>query len=453
MKKRESNSLVTRRELLKAGGAVALGGLAAVGNPRPLAAQSPSKPHAGKTLNVFSQRLTFTDSAQSQVASFEAKTGIKVKFDVYAEAEARQKLPLELAGGTGAFDVTWVSWDDIPKFVRAKWIVPLDPYLKDPNLTGPGEVDLADFLKIPLEEGKWDNQLYGLPVFIGTQLFYYRTDIVKKPPETFEELMATAKEVHNKPIPAFALRGGRARGVSVWPFPIFLYGFGGKFFRDFPKDLHPALDSPEAIRAVEYWVELNSKYGIPNVASAGFDEVLLALAEGKAAMGIEGAPLAARLYDPARSKVHDKLGMQLVPRGPAGRFPPLGCHYWALPASSKNKEAGWEFIKWAASREAQLQGALATGHIAVTLRSVWQDPAFGKKYNWGGGKFLSLFTESADKGTRYYWPPLPEWPQVGDRVGIALSEALTGQKTAAQAMKDAQKEMYEFLKKAGHYTD
>lgn len=61
--------------------------------------------------------------------------------------------------------------------------------------------------------------------------------------------------------------------------------------------------------------------------------------------------------------------------------------------------AGWEFIKWAASREAQLQGALATGHIAVTLRSVWQDPAFGKKYNWGGGKFLTLFTESADSGT------------------------------------------------------
>jgi hypothetical protein len=44
---------------------------------------------------------------------------------------------------------------------------------------------------------------------------------------------------------------------------------------------------------------------------------------------------------------------------------------------------------------------------------------------------------------------VPEFPPIGDRVSIALSEISTGQKPAAQAMRDAQRDVEGILTKAG----
>lgn len=419
--------------------------------PAPSQAGS-DKPYAGTNLNVLTFRYTYTEATEFQLPEFEELTGIKVTYDVFAEAEESQKATVELAGGTGAYHVTHISGSGLPQYAEPGWILDLEPFLEDPNLTDPDEFELDDFVKGPWESGQWKGKQYGVPVFVGTQLFYYRTDIIDKAPETFDELLEKAKEVHDNPIPAFAVRGARGKDAASWPFPQFLLGFGANWFQDYPNDMHPTLDSPEAIRAAEYWVELLSNYGIPNVASANFDEVLLALSEGNAAMAIEGAPLAARLFDPEQSKVADKLGMAIVPSGPAGRFPPFSGHTWAIPTAADHHEAAWEFIKWSVSKEVQLNGALNTNHIAVTRKSVWNDPEFQEKYSYGGGsKFVDLFLQSAEEGEPTYRPPLPEWSQLGDRLSIALNEAVTGQKTAEQAMTDLQEDMYELFKKAGYY--
>ena len=448
---------VSRRGFLRGAAAAAGAALVTGRGPRVLSggavAHAADQRFAGTTLNVITFRYTYTEATQRQLADFEKLTGIKVKYDVFAEAEESQKVAVELAGGTGAYYVVHVSGGGIPQCAEPGWVVPLDDFLKDPKLTKPGEMDVADFVKGPWESGKWKGAQYGIPVFVGTQLLYYRKDIVgMNPPKTLEELLAKSKEVHNKPVPAFAARGARGKDAALWPFPQVMWAYGGKFFRDYPNDLHPVLDAPEVLRAASYWVELLSKYGILNIASANFDEVLLALSEGKTAMAIEGAPLAARLFDPKQSKVADKLDMAMVPAGPAGRFPPFSGHCWAIPRAAKNHEAAWEFVKWSVSKDVQLRGALATNHIAVTRKSVWNDPEFRNKYNYGGGtKFVSLFLQSAEEARPDYRPPIPEWPQLGDRMSIALSEALTGQKSVDQAMKDCQKDMYDFFMKAGYY--
>ncbi len=419
------------------------------------AAAAPAAPSAqslsGTTINVLAPRITFTDATQSQIALFEEATGIKAVFDIFAEREAQQKTAVELAAGSSAYDVIWTGGNGVPQKASAGWLEPLASYIEREDAD---ELNLDDFLGPLLEAGRWDGELYGLPVFLGTQLFYYRTDIVDTPPQDFDSLMAAAQEHHNNPVPAFAIRGGRGADSALWPFPIFMLGFGGQWFRDFPNDMRPTLDSPEVIQAAEYWVELLGNYGIPNVASAHFDEVLLAVSQGQAAMSIEGAPLAARLFDPEQSSVADKLGMTMVPSGPAGRFPPFSPHHWGIPVTSTKKDAAWEFIKWALSEETQLQGALATNHIAVSRNSVWENPEFRAKYNYGGGEtFVELFQQSALEASILYRPAIPEWPQLGDRLSVALNEALTGQKAAEQAMLDAQADLYNLFRDAGYYTD
>jgi len=49
-----------------------------------------------------------------------------------------------------------------------------------------------------LMEGKIKGVLYGLPVAAGTRLMYYRSDIIDKAPETFEEMLQIAQKI-NKP--------------------------------------------------------------------------------------------------------------------------------------------------------------------------------------------------------------------------------------------------------------
>ncbi|MBW7886282.1 MAG: extracellular solute-binding protein [Caldilineaceae bacterium] len=451
-------TMVSRRQFLH--GAAAIAGTALVaacvpptaapsGAPQSSAPVISDKPLAGTTINVLAPRITFTDATQSQLAKLEEATGITAKFDVFAEKEAQQKIAVELAAGSNAYDVVWTGGNGVPQKASAGWLEPLDPFVERED---PDVLRLDDFLPPLLNSGRWDGKLYALPVFLGTQLFYYRKDIVDTPPDDFDSLMAAAQEYHNNPLAAFAIRGARGADSALWPFPIFMLGFGGSWFKDYPADMHPTYDSPEAIRAAEYWVELLSNYGMPNVASAHFDEVLIAVSEGQAAMAIEGAPLAARLFDPEQSKVHDKLGMTLVPSGPAGRFPPFSPHHWGMPASAPNKDAAWEFIKWALSEETQLQGALSTNHIAVSRASVWENPEFRQKYNYGGGEtFVELFFQSAMQASELYRPPIPEWPQLGDRLSVALNEALTGQKSAEQAMLDAQEDLYQLFKDAGYY--
>jgi ABC-type glycerol-3-phosphate transport system substrate-binding protein len=447
-----ANRGLKRREFLRVGLAGAGSAALAAGAPVRARAQA-DRPFAGTSLNVITFRYTYTEATRTQLADFEKLTGIKVRYDVFAEAEESQKVAVELAGGTGAYHVVHISGAGTPQAAEPGWLMPLDEYLRDPKRTKPGEMDVEDFVKGPWDAGKWKGKQYGIPVFVGTQLFYFRKDIVgDRPPTTFDELLAKAKQVHNNPVPGFAARGARGKDAAGWPFPQFMWGFGGKFFRNYPTDMHPVLDSPENLKAAAFWVELLGKHGIPNAASANFDEVLLALSEGKSAMAIEGAPLAARLFDPKQSKVADKLDMAMVPRGPAGRFPPFSGHTWAIPSAARHHEAAWEFIKWSVSREVQLKGALTTNHIAVTRKSVWNDPQFKAKYGYGGGsKFVDLFLQSAQEGRPDYRPPIPEWPQLGDRLSIAVNEALTGQKSVQQAMQDCQKDMFELFLKAGYY--
>ncbi len=436
-----SNRLWTRRRVL--GGTAALAGAAAFGG------LTRTSGRAQTALRVLAPRITFAEATESQIASFKELTGMDVTFDIFAEPEAQQKNTVELAAGTGAYDVVWTGSNQIPQYAQAGWLESLEPFIAEED---PAELNLEDFIQPLLEAGRRDGELYGLPVFIGTQLFYYRTDVVSAAPDTFEALLATAKEVHGNPVPGFAIRGGRGRDLALWPFPLFMLGFGGKWFADFPNDMHPTLDSPEVIQAAEYWVDLLGNYGIPNIASANFDEVLNAVAQGQTAMAIEGAPLAARLYDPEQSQVSDKLGMALVPQGPAGRFPPFAPHHWAIPTSARDKDASWQFIKWALSAETQLQGALATNHIAVSRRSVWENPEFKTKYDYSGdGRFAQLFLDSALAATTTYRPPVPEWAQLGDRLSIGLNEALTGQKSASEAMQEVQKDMTDLFQRAGYY--
>jgi ABC-type glycerol-3-phosphate transport system substrate-binding protein len=88
----------------------------------------------------------------------------------------------------------------------------------------------------------------------------------------------------------------------------------------------------------------------------------------------------------------------------------------------------------------------------VPRASILKSGEYQKQYTWGGadvGELQSKVLDAAGAGYMTY-RTLPEFPQVGARVTIALSEVSSKQKSIEQALKDLQADVVGILKQAGH---
>ena len=407
--------------------------------------------YEGTTLDILGFNVSTLQGVNAVVADFEEQTGIKVVLDLYAEGAGRQVQAVELASGSGAYDVMYFIATDLPGWAESGWITPLESYLDDPDATTPGEVDFASFTQGPLSLMRWDDSLYGLPAFAATTAFYYRSDILEQhglePPATIEEMLEVARQIHMDPIPAVGMRG-RA-GPNLWTFLTFLYGMGGQIYVDYPNDMRPALDTAETARALDIYGELLREYGMPGSATANFDEVMNGLQQGQVAMVIEGAPLAVRVFDPERSRVTDTVALAQIPAGPAGRHAAYTAHGWLIPEAAQRKNAAWLFIKWITSEDVQRQMAMDAAHFAVTQSAIYDDPAFIEKYQIAPG-FLENYRQNVD-GSRVYHPINRAYAQVQEALGRAVSNVIVGNLTGEEAARIVHGEVDAIMRAAGFY--
>ncbi len=408
----------------------------------------------GTKLNVLGLEQAQAKGLKQLVPEFKKLTGIDVEITTMNQTNTIRKVAAELGGRSSTYDIVFVEGDRVPKYAGAGLLQPMDDYFKDPTLTDPKVLAMDDLIKSTMECFNYGGKQYGMPFFAACVMMYYRKDVFEdkgvKVPETLDDLLVAAKKIHSKEMPFIAMRG-QAGHHNIWHWSQFLYGYGGHYFKDFPKDLHPALDSPEAIKATKVYAELMEKYSIPGAANCTYDDVVIAMQQGRVAMVLEGAPLGARILDPERSKVVGKLGFKPVPKGPAGVFPPFTAQAYLINAASKHKKAAYLFLQWYTSFDTLKKISLMTKHVAVTRKSLWNDPDFQKKYgfDYGAGSYLAAFQKTLELGYPQYRPPLKEWPQIVDVVGRAVQETYVGKKTPAQAMKYANKAVEKIMKRSG----
>lgn len=409
------------------------------------------KPFDGVTLRVLSTQQPWDAEVQKRVAQFEEKTGATVEFDLYAFGQTVQKVAVELTSKSPAYDVVFLEASDVPRFVPGGFLEPLDGYVET------AKFDIDDFIPSTIAAETVDGKLYGIPYFAATQLMYYRGDVLKAagfdaPPKTFEELISMCGKLQTQDMPCTALRGKANTSENIWYWTQILYGYGGHWVKDFPNDMTPTINSPEAVKAAEAYVKLLQDYSIPGSASAGYDEVVVAMQQANVAIAIEGAPLAGRILDPKLSKVSGELGFAVTPGGPAGVFAPFSAQGWNVNAASRNKEAAAAFILWATSKEMVKDISTNSSFLAVTRNSIWADAAFEAKhgYDFGYGSFTKAYAATLAVGAKDYRLPFAEFRPMADRVGLALQEAAVGKKTAQQALDDAQADVTTIMKRVGY---
>ena len=313
---------------------------------------SSDKPYAGTELRVVFANHPWSDTLKTMLPEFEQKTGIKVKPENYFEDQLTQKLTVELTSGSTTIDAfMFRPLQEGKLFAKNGWLNGIDSYASKDK-----DWDLADFNKGAIGTVTLDSKLYGVPIITEREILYYRKDILQQNnlsvPKTIDELVADAKKLNDpsKGIYGFVARGQRSPAVTQ--FSGFLYGMGA----DFAKDGKATINTPEAIKAYQTYGDLLRLYGPPGTLNMAWPQAFAQMQQGKAVFLADADSLYTNLTDPKKSQVSDKIGFAPFPAGPAGSKP-YNITSWALGmnANSKNKEATWEFIKWASSKEAVLK--------------------------------------------------------------------------------------------------
>jgi len=199
--------------------------------------------------------------------------------------------------------------------------------------------------------------------------------------------------------------------------------------------------------------------GPPGASSNGFNENLALFNAGKCGMWID-ATVAASFVTGKDSTVADKVGFALAPDNGLGK---RGNWLWAwslaIPAGTQKEEAAQKFIGWATSKHYTELVAAKEGWANVppgTRTSLYANPEYAKV---PFAKMTLDSINSADPNAPTVKPvpyvgvqfaAIPEFAGIATQVGEIFSAALAGQKTADEALKEAQDVTTREMQKAGY---
>jgi ABC-type glycerol-3-phosphate transport system substrate-binding protein len=367
--------------------------------------------------------------------------GIKLTLEYLPEVQSREKMDLDLTTGTGLYDVFLSDEMYIAKVAQQGALEPIEPFIQKENF------DLSDFPPLGLDTLSHGGHLYGLPWRTAMNMLFYRKDILDKygiaVPKTYDELYAAATEAQAKlradgvtDVYGITARGLRGEGLNMWIVGNSIVpAFGAKYFDANGK---PTVNTPEWVAAVDYYGKLLRDAGPPDAPSMSWDDCSKFYEAGKAVFYIDSGIQLSLMKDRG-SDVAKNSEATLIPVGPAGtHHTGMYVPAYVMAKSAKNKAAAWEFMKFATTFSQMLMDAVEGDNFEIGRASVVQSPEFIKRFPYPS---LNEAQVESMKYAREERPMVIQWPQMGDILGIAVQSVIAGDKSAQQALDEAQKEI------------
>jgi len=356
--------------------------------------------------------------AQELEASFErANPDVDLKIIPIPWDALHDKLITSIGGGQ-APDLSVVGTRWLLEFMDMGMVEPIEQHLSRKLLSNiPGSI----------MEGKIKNVLYGLPVAIGPRLMFYRTDLIKKPPDTFEEMLKIAEKIHSEKVYGVGMAG--KKHIELTDFAYYFYGNGGDFFKMTPEGEYGkcTVNSQAGVKALTYMNELAKVYKVtqPSFLADTRHETQDLFISGKLGMILIGGFTAVLLE---QRGVKFGWAPALIPHF-AGkpRAPLFITDTIVMFKSSKNKKAAAKFLEFFYQDEWRLKFDKLVGFPPVT-KSLADDPHFQKPT-------YQVMVQSMEDAKA--WPLIAEWPECSDIIWNAVSLVFLGEKDPKTALDDA----------------
>jgi multiple sugar transport system substrate-binding protein len=316
-------------------------------------------------------------------------------------------------------DVVWSA-----EFAAKGWIIPL---------TGKYALDTANLLPATVKAATYAGVLYAAPYASDGGLLYYRKDLVKTPPTTWDQIISDCKGITTpgtitgaKP-GCYAGQFANYEGLTVNAAEA-INAAGGEIVKADGKTAD--VDTPQAATGLSFLVNGFKDGYIPKQA-IGFQETqsLNAFEAGQLVF-MRNWPYANAILNGTGSKVIGKFGIAPLP-GPDGHgASSLGGHSVGISEYSKYKATGLDFVKFLESDAIQKYD-LTKGTNAPVLTALYSDPTLVKQF-----PYLPVLLQSIQ--TAVPRPVTPFYPAVTKAVETNAYAALQGTVSVATALKNMQ---------------
>ena len=324
-------------------------------------------------------------------------------------------------GGT-APDAFWMLAQQIRPYAAGGQLLDISDEIKAEN------VDLSKYPKAVIDlYDQGDGKIYGLPKDFDTNAVWYNKALfdaagVAYPTAdwTWADFRATAKALTKKGV------WGTAAPIDYQSgYYNTIFQAGGRVIAADGK--HAALDTPEAIKGIQFWTDIMKDGSSPTLQQMSDTEAETIFEQGKVAMYMSGAYWALQLYN--NTALRPNIGVAPLPVGPAGRATVSSGIENVGFAGTKHPQEVKKFLLFASGQEA----------ANIQAKSGAVLPAYaGTEQTWMSAmpdfKDLQVFIDASK-----YAVPLPVQGNAAEWQGLQtqyLTPAWNGQVPVEQAAKD-----------------
>jgi sn-glycerol 3-phosphate transport system substrate-binding protein len=327
--------------------------------------------------------------------------------------------------------------------------IPLDDFAKSDGSAGKTYID--DFLPGFLQDCYVDGKLYAIPFQRSTMVLFYNKDAFAEvglnpdaPPKTWDELIEYSKKLTKKDPSGNIIRYGVGialnSGSAQWGFSGFAVqnSVDGRGLMS-PDGKKVYFDTPENVEVLQLWVDLQNKYKVMQPGIVQWTDLPGQFINGQVAMIYHTTGNLAMINNNAKFK----FGVSFLPaRKRIAASIGGGNFYISSDIPKDHQQAAWQFIKFATDPERLAQWNVDTGYVAPRKSSF--STKIIKDY-WVTLPQARVAYEQLAYGT----PELAtyECAKVWRIFNDNIQSAIVGDSTPAQALKNAQKEADEVLKK------
>jgi len=459
--------------------------------------QTAAAPFKGMKISVVSETLdTHVYESQTLAKAFSEITGINLTHDYIQEGDVVEKLQTAMQSNENVYD-GWINDSDfIGTHFRYQKTVVLSDWMvdegKDVTLK---TLDVDDFMGKSFTTGP-DGKLYQLPDQQFANLYWFRHDWFERPElkENFKKLYGYELDVpvnwsayediaeffseHVKEIDGERIYGhmdyGKKDPSLGWRFTDAWLSMAGMSDKGIPNGLpvdewgirvegcRPVgssvtrgggANSPGAVYALQKYIDWMKKYAPPEAPGMTFSEAGPVPGQGKIAQQIFWyLAFTAALSKPGLPVVNPdgtpKWRMAPSPHGPywqeGEKLGYQDCGSWTLLKSTPldRRKAAWLYAQFCVAKTTSLKKA----HVGLTpIRdSDIRHQSFTDRAPKLGG-FVEFYRSPA----RVAWTPtgnnVPDYPKLAQLWWANVAEAVTGEKTAQEAMDSLAKQQDQIL--------
>jgi N,N'-diacetylchitobiose transport system substrate-binding protein len=268
------------------------------------------------------------------------------------------------------------------------------------------EVDKSasgEYVSSLIDAATLDDKIWGKPWYAGARGLIYRKDVLEQagvePPQTWEDVRAAAEAIKQKVPDVFPIG---YTGLTEHMYLPTIWQAGGEIAVQDGDTWKAALDSPEAVEAIDYYTGFY-KDGLTPKDAIGWEEpdAQEAFINGDIAMLVAGGWTYNSIID-TKPALEKKIGTQLEPAGPTGEPTAFaGGSHLVVFQESENVETANAFVDFMLEPKNLNEFTSEIGFLPGTVEGI-------ESSGYLDDEARAPFAEQLLNHSKVY-PPSPRW--------------------------------------------